>query len=81
MEMFKGKESRYGYSQEAHDLDRRVSELLRPVIDEYTKRGASPREIEYVVDAAVQLLCLEQLMLMRKKESQAKETQTKGTKS
>jgi hypothetical protein len=53
----------YRYTDEALKLDGQSDSALRPIVKEWCDKGYSPREIMQIIKSAVDVLCLNELIL------------------
>ena len=47
------------YTEDANELDIKVSRLLKPIVKEYLKYGYSSREVENILVNSVTMTCIE----------------------
>lgn len=59
MSLFGEKE---GYTDEAEELDRKVTAAIAPIFEEFVDKGYKIREIEYIMQKAVLNISLESLL-------------------
>lgn len=53
------------YSDAARDLDDRIRDAIHPIINEFSGKGYSVRDIEYVIKHAVITVCLGRIVKNR----------------
>lgn len=56
------KDRRESYTKEASQLDSEATMALCPIIDKYRKMGYSLRDIEYVINSAINCECVSRLI-------------------
>lgn len=50
--------SDFTYTDEAQELDRNTIAAVENIFDKHTKEGYSPREIEYIMKRAIEIISL-----------------------
>lgn len=57
------------YTNEANDLDKEVSNFIRPIVKRMVEMGYSTREAESVILCAVNMICVEERLGKQIKKS------------
>lgn len=50
------------YTDDAHALDSKVTQALRPIVDAWVAKGFSIRDIQFVMTGAVQDACIDSIL-------------------